>query len=217
MNIILLGFPGSGKSTQGNMIANHFNLLHISTGNILRSNIKLLNIKNNDFNLIKKGKLLPDNFIINMIMKHIKNSKNKNGLLFDGFPRTINQAHSLKKKNILINFIIELQIPEKVLIKRISGRRIHPSSGRIYHINFNPPKTYGIDDITGEPLIHREDDQENSIKNRLYSYYINTKPIIKYYNNWKKINFSNFPKFYKINANKEKEEIFKKILKYIKI
>ncbi|QJC30256.1 adenylate kinase family protein [Enterobacteriaceae endosymbiont of Neohaemonia nigricornis] len=183
MRIILLGAPGVGKGTHARFIAEKYNLPNISIGNILRhymlnNNTDLAReIKNN----INKGLMVSDNITIKIIKERLSNKDCKNGFLLDGYPRNIVQANILIKENINIDSVIELYIPYNQIITRILGRRIHESSGRTYHMIFNPPKIYGKDDITGEILIRRPDDNIITINNRLTEYLKQTKPLIKYY------------------------------------
>ncbi|QJC28024.1 adenylate kinase family protein [Enterobacteriaceae endosymbiont of Plateumaris braccata] len=185
MRIILLGPPGSGKGTYAKFISEKYNLSNICIGNILRNYI----INNNSIlsKKIKKfincGLMLPDDIIIEIIKKKILSSNCKKGFLLDGYPRNILQANILQKENINIDKVIELHIPENKIVERIIGRRIHESSGRTYHIIFNPPKISGKDDITGENLIMRTDDNKKTIINRLNEYVKKTKPLINYYIN----------------------------------
>ncbi|QJC36361.1 adenylate kinase [Enterobacteriaceae endosymbiont of Donacia simplex] len=184
MRIILLGPPGVGKGTYARFISEKYNLPNISIGNILRNYI--LNNKNSLLtnkikNFIKKGIMVPDNITIKIIKNRLYNIDCKKGFLLDGYPRNIVQANILKKENIKIDIILEFYIPKKQIIKRIIGRKIHLSSGRTYHIIFNPPKIKDKDDITGETLITRTDDNLITIKNRLKEYLKQTKPLIKYY------------------------------------
>ncbi|QJC29807.1 adenylate kinase [Enterobacteriaceae endosymbiont of Plateumaris sericea] len=185
MRIILLGPPGSGKGTYARFISEKYNLSNICMGNILRNYI----INNHSIlskqikKIISCGLMLPDNLIIKIIKERLLNQDCKKGFLLDGYPRNILQANILQKENINIDKVIELYIPENKIIERIIGRRIHESSGRTYHITFNPPKIPGKDDITGENLIIRTDDNKQTIINRLKQYTKKTKPLIHYYIN----------------------------------
>ncbi|QJC38407.1 adenylate kinase [Enterobacteriaceae endosymbiont of Donacia fulgens] len=185
MRIILLGPPGVGKGTYARFISEKYNLPNISIGNMLRNYI--LNNKHNFLTkkikkFIKKGIMVPDDIIIKIIKNRLYNIDCKKGFLLDGYPRNILQANILKKENIKINIILEFYIPINQIIKRIIGRKIHLPSGRTYHIIFNPPKIKNKDDITGEKLITRTDDNLITVKNRLKEYFKQTKPLIKYYN-----------------------------------
>ncbi len=184
MKVILLGPPGAGKGTQAKVICSKFNIVQISTGDMLRNAIT----NKDKLGLIaqetmQQGKLVADDIIIALVKNRINNDDCKNGFLFDGFPRTIEQAQALLQHNISIDLVIEIIVPDKDIIERISGRLTHTGSGRIYHKKFNPSKITGIDDITQEKLICRSDDNEDTIKARLKVYHQQTAPLIKFYNN----------------------------------
>ncbi|CAL1329039.1 adenylate kinase [Candidatus Providencia siddallii] len=213
MRIILLGAPGTGKGTQASFISKKYNIPHISTGNILRSVIKSgnkLGLYIND--LMNNGKLINDDLVISLIKNRIKENDCCNGFLFDGFPRTIFQANAMKEAFIKIDYIFELIVSDEIIINRIIGRRTHVSSGRIYHIIFNPPKNVNKDDITGEELVVRDDDQENIIRKRLIEYHKLTIPLIGYFQNEdKKGNL----KFFKIDSSRGIFEINNELLKIL--
>lgn len=185
MRIIFLGPPGSGKGTQASLIAQKYNIANISTGIILQQELykysKLHTTFHNMTNIINSGDLVNDEFVIKLIIMRINQDDCRNGFILDGFPRTIIQALSIDKYLISMNFVIQFMLPDSVIINRIMGRRIHLSSGRTYHIKFNPPKHHNLDDITGETLTIRKDDRENTIRTRLNKYYQYTNPIINYY------------------------------------
>ena len=206
MKIILMGPPGSGKGTQAQLICNNFKIPKISVGDILRQNNK-----KHIINIMKKGNLIPDELVINIIKNKIKEKIYHKGFLLDGFPRTKKQAEFLK--NIDINYIIIISVKDDILIERLSGRLIHKNSGRLYHKIYNPPKIEGLDDITKERLEHREDDNINTIKKRLKNYNKNIKPLIQYFVKSKKI----FSKIHIIDGSlsieKIKISIFNKITK----
>ncbi|CUR53481.1 Adenylate kinase [Serratia symbiotica] len=198
MNIILLGAPGSGKGTQADFITKKYGIPKISSGEILRS---IINSGSNLGNKIKKiiniGKLVNDKLILNFIKDRILKKDCKNGFLLDGFPRTIFQAKAIKEIGINIDYVLEFKISDALVMNRIIGRRIHIPSGRIYHIKFNPPKIINKDDITGENLSIRQDDQEITIQKRLFEYHQRTIPLIFYYRQEAKINNI---KYHKIDA-----------------
>jgi adenylate kinase len=190
MKIILLGPPGAGKGTQALMLAKHLNIPQIATGDILRQNIvdkTALGIKAKEY--MNEGKLVPDNIIINLIQEYLNSDKCQKGYILDGFPRTIAQAKALTEMHIGIDYVLSLIVDDDLIIKRLSNRRVHIPSGRVYHLQHNPPKKSGLDDITGEKLIHREDDKAETIIDRLNVYHQQTKPLIEYYKD-QKINFS---------------------------
>ena len=182
MKIILLGPPGAGKGTQAEIICKNFSIPHISTGDMLREAIanetatgKLAK------EIMDAGNLVSDDVIISLVKDRIKEEDCKNGFLFDGFPRTIPQADALENQEIFVNVVLELTLKDELIINRMSGRRVHQPSGRSYHLEFNPPEKDGLDDVTGEPLIQRDDDKPETVKNRLDVYWEQTNPLIVYY------------------------------------
>ncbi len=182
MRIILLGPPGAGKGTQAVILCETFKLPHISTGNMLREAIQTgtqLGLQAKE--LMDSGILVSDEVIVNLVEQRITERDCAFGFLFDGFPRTIPQAEALEEKSIKIDTIVEIEVPDQEIITRISGRRVHPVSGRNYHVKFNPPKKEDLDDETGEPLIQREDDKPETVKGRLEVYRIQTLPLIDFY------------------------------------
>lgn len=182
MGIILLGAPGAGKGTQASFITRELNIPQISTGDMLRSAIAAgseLGLKAKE--VMDKGQLVSDDIVIGLVKERLKAPDCKNGYLFDGFPRTIAQAESLKESGVQINFVIEINVPFAEIVTRLSGRRVHVASGRTYHVVYNPPKIMQKDDFTGEPLIQRDDDKEETIRNRLDVYAKQTAPLINYY------------------------------------
>ena len=182
MRIILLGPPGAGKGTQAEILCEAFGLPHISTGNMLREAIQAgtqLGLQAKE--LMDSGILVSDKVIVDLVEERITERDCEFGFLFDGFPRTIPQANALVKKSIKIDTIVEIEVPDQEIITRMSGRRVHPASGRNYHIKFNPPKDEDLDDETGEPLIQREDDKPETVKGRLEVYRIQTLPLIDFY------------------------------------
>ncbi|MFL2742775.1 MAG: adenylate kinase [Gammaproteobacteria bacterium] len=182
MKIVLLGPPGAGKGTQAEIICKNFSIPHISTGDMLREAIaKETALGKQAKEIMDAGNLVPDEVIINLVKERIKQEDCKNGYLFDGFPRTIPQADALDNQEIFLDVVLELTLEDELIINRMSGRRIHQSSGRSYHIEFNPPKNEGIDDETGETLIQRDDDKPDTVKNRLEVYWEQTNPLIVYY------------------------------------
>ena len=182
MKIVLLGPPGAGKGTQAEIICKNFSIPHISTGDMLREAIaKETALGKQAKEIMDAGNLVPDEVIINLVKERIKQEDCKNGYLFDGFPRTIPQADALDNQEIFLDVVLELTLEDELIINRMSGRRIHQSSGRSYHIEFNPPKNEEIDDETGETLIQRDDDKPDTVKNRLEVYWEQTNPLIVYY------------------------------------
>ena len=182
MKIILLGPPGAGKGTQAEVLCQNFHIPHISTGNMLREAIKTgTDLGKKAKELMDNGILVSDEVIVDVVVERIKQKDCVSGFLFDGFPRTIPQAQALEDKKVDINLVIEINVPDEVIIGRMSGRRVHLDSGRNYHIDFNPPKVPDIDDLTGELLIQREDDRPETVKDRLNVYLSQTLPLIDFY------------------------------------
>jgi adenylate kinase len=182
MRVILLGGPGAGKGTQANFIKERFGIPQISTGDMLRAHVKAgseLGVAAKK--IMDEGGLVSDEIIMGMVKERIKDDDCKAGYLFDGFPRTIPQAEALKEAGVPIDAVVEIDVPDEEIVKRMSGRRVHLASGRTYHVVFNPPKEEGKDDETGEPLIQRDDDQEETVKARLKVYHDQTEPLISFY------------------------------------
>ena len=199
MRLILLGAPGAGKGTQATFIKEKFGIPQISTGDMLRAAVKAgtplgLAAKK----VMDAGGLVSDDIIIGLVKDRLTQPDCANGYLFDGFPRTIPQADALKDAGVALDYVLELDVPDAAIIERMSGRRVHPGSGRTYHIVFNPPKVAGQDDITGEALIQRDDDQEATVTKRLSVYHEQTKVLVDYYNQWADSGLANAPKYRKI-------------------
>ena len=195
MRLILLGAPGAGKGTQANYIKEKFNIPQISTGDMLRAAVKAgtpLGIAAKQ--VMDAGGLVSDDIIINLVKERITDTDCANGFLFDGFPRTIPQAQAMKDAGIPIDYVVEIEVADSEIIKRMSGRRVHPASGRTYHIVFNPPKVAGKDDITREDLVQRPDDAEETVLKRLTVYHDQTKPLVEYYSSWAKSGDAKAPK-----------------------
>jgi adenylate kinase len=208
MRLILLGGPGAGKGTQANYIKENYQIPQISTGDMLRAAVKAgsdLGLKAKSF--MDAGGLVPDDVIIGLVKERIKKPDSQKGFLFDGFPRTIPQADAMKAAGVPIDAVVDIDVPDQEIIKRMSGRRVHLASGRTYHVIFNPPKVEGKDDVTGEPLIQRDDDQEETVRKRLQVYHDQTEPLIDYYKNWENSGESTAPKYIRIEGVGKVEEI----------
>ena len=213
MRIILLGAPGAGKGTQANFIKAHFNIPQISTGDMLRAAVKAgtkLGLEAKSF--MDSGGLVPDSVIIGMVNERIQEADCANGFLFDGFPRTIPQAEAMKAAGVVIDYVVEIDVPDSAIMERMTGRRSHPASGRTYHIKFNPPKVAGKDDITGEDLVQRADEAEDVVKKRLVEYHNLTEPLVDYYSTWANSGTAGAPKHIKINGLGELETIKNNII-----
>ena len=208
MRLILLGPPGAGKGTQANFIKEKFGIPQISTGDMLRAAVKA----GTPLGLAAKavmdsGALVSDDIIIGLVKERLKEDDCKNGYMFDGFPRTIPQADAMKEAGVKIDFVLEIDVPDSDIVERMSGRRSHPASGRTYHVKFNPPKVEGKDDVTGEDLVQREDDKEETVKKRLDVYHSQTKPLVEYYSRWAANGDANAPQYRKISGTGKVEEI----------
>ena len=216
MRIILLGAPGAGKGTQAQILKDKFNIPQISTGDMLRGAIKAntrLGLEAKQF--MDSGALVPDQLIIELVKERIQDSDCKQGFLLDGFPRTIPQAEAMKEAAITIDMVIEIDVPDNVILDRLSGRRTHIASGRIYHIHNNPPKIQGKDDLTGEDLVQRDDDKEETILKRLNVYHSQTKPLVDYYLKWSASENEGL-RYIKINGLGNVNDIQKSIFEQIK-
>lgn len=213
MRIILLGPPGAGKGTQAQRIKHAFNIPQISTGDMLRAAVKAqspLGIQAKT--AIDAGELVSDDVIIKLVAERIEQSDCVNGFLFDGFPRTIPQAKALDEANIEIDHVVEIDLADDEIVNRLSGRRTHPGSGRVYHVEFNPPKEAGLDDETGESLIQRDDDQEQTVRNRLKVYHQQTAPLIDYYQGRSTIKPKHLPVYHKISGQGSVTKISEQML-----
>ncbi|ETD68235.1 adenylate kinase [Pelistega indica] len=212
MRLILLGPPGAGKGTQASFITEKYGIPQISTGDMLRAAVKAqtpLGIEAKK--VMDAGKLVSDEIIIGLVKDRLTQPDCANGYLFDGFPRTIPQADALKEAGVKLDYVVEIDVPSEAIIERMSGRRIHPESGRSYHIKFNPPKVEGKDDITGEPLIQRDDDKEETVRKRLDVYQEQTRPLVDYYSTWANQDPASAPRYVKVSGVGKVEEITQRI------
>jgi adenylate kinase len=201
MRVILLGGPGAGKGTQAGFIKDHFGIPQISTGDMLRAHVKAgteLGVAAKK--IMDQGGLVSDDNIMGMVKARIQEPDCAKGYLFDGFPRTLVQADALKVVGVPVDAVVEIDVPDQEIIRRMSGRRVHLASGRTYHVVFNPPKVEGVDDVTGEALIQRDDDKEETVRARLGVYHDQTEPLVQYYSNWAAAGGEGAPKYIKVHG-----------------
>ena len=213
MRLILLGAPGAGKGTQATFICQKFGIPQISTGDMLRAAVKAgtpLGLQADA--VMKSGGLVSDDLIINPVKERITQADCAKGFLFDGFPRTIPQADAMKAAGVALDYVVEIDVPFDAIIERMSGRRSHPASGRTYHVKFNPPKVAGVDDVTGEPLVQRPDDQEETVKKRLDVYSAQTRPLVAYYSQWAQQEPQSAPKYRAISGMGDVEAITARVM-----
>jgi adenylate kinase len=208
MRLILLGAPGAGKGTQATFICQKYGIPQISTGDMLRAAVKAgtplgLQAKS----VMESGGLVSDDLIINLVKERIAQSDCAKGFLFDGFPRTIPQAEAMKAAGVKLDYVLEIDVPFDAIVERMSGRRSHPASGRTYHVKFNPPKVEGHDDVTGEPLVQRPDDQEETVLKRLEVYSAQTRPLVDYYASWAQNDAATAPQYRAISGTGSVESI----------
>ena len=201
MRLILLGAPGAGKGTQANFIKEKFNIPQISTGDMLRAAIKAgTEMGMAAKKVMDSGGLVSDDIMIGLVKDRLKDADCQNGYLFDGFPRTIAQADAMKDAGIDVDYVLEIDVPDDLIVERMSGRWSHPASGRVYHTKFNPPKVDKVDDLTGEPLVQRPDDEAETVKKRLQVYHNQTEVLLGYYNQWSQSGLAGAPKYRRISG-----------------
>jgi len=213
MRLILLGAPGAGKGTQATFICQRFGIPQISTGDMLRAAVKAgtplgLAAKK----VMDAGGLVSDDIIIGLVKERIAQPDCAQGFLFDGFPRTIPQADAMKAAGVKLDHVVEIDVPDAAIIERMSGRRAHLPSGRTYHVKFNPPKVAGVDDLTGEPLIQRDDDKEETVKKRLEVYQAQTRPLVAYYSDWAAGGDAQAPRYARVAGTGSVEEITARVM-----
>ncbi|MEO8537419.1 MAG: adenylate kinase [Betaproteobacteria bacterium] len=201
MRLILLGPPGAGKGTQAGYIRDTYSIPQISTGDMLRAAVKAgsplgLSAKQ----VMERGALVSDDIIVRLVKDRLAQPDCSPGYLFDGFPRTIPQADAMKEAGVSLDYVVEIDVPDAAIVERLGGRRVHPGSGRTYHVKFHPPKATGLDDVTGEPLIQRADDREETVLNRLAVYHAQTEPLVSYYSRWEASGDPRAPHYRKVNG-----------------
>jgi adenylate kinase len=217
MRLILLGPPGAGKGTQAAYIKAHFGIPQISTGDMLRAAVKAqtpLGVAAKQ--VMDTGGLVSDDIIIGLVRERLTHADCASGYLFDGFPRTIPQAEAMRTANVAIDYVLEIAVPDADIIERMSGRRVHLASGRSYHVRFNPPKAEGKDDETGEELIQRDDDREETVRKRLAVYQAQTRPLVDYYNDWAQKDSATAPRYRRIDGIGTVEQIRDRALAALK-
>ena len=217
MRFILLGPPGAGKGTQASFVTQKYGIPQISTGDMLRAAIKTgseLGVKAKK--LMNAGQLVSDDVILDLVKRRIDEPDCAGGFLFDGFPRTLAQAESMKQAGLHIDYVVELAVADEEIIQRMGGRRVHPASGRTYHVKFNPPKIADRDDLTGDPLILRQDDQPETVKERLHVYHAQTQPLIEYYSKWQATGDPKAPRYCRVSGTGTVEQIRDRVLSALK-
>ena len=213
MRILLLGLPGAGKGTQAQFLIERYKIPQISTGDMLRAAMKSNSPLGNEArSFMDRGALVPDPLVIELVKERVKAADCANGFIMDGFPRTLPQAEALRQAGIDIDFVVEIEVADDEILKRMSGRRVHPPSGRTYHIAFNPPRVAGKDDVTGEPLVQRTDDNEETVKKRINTYHEQTKPLVNYYLSWAASGDPRAPNYINIYGRGSVEHIRDKML-----
>jgi adenylate kinase len=213
MRLILLGAPGAGKGTQAAFICRKYGIPQISTGDMLRAAVKAgTPLGKQAESVMASGALVSDDLIINLVKERLTQPDCAPGFLFDGFPRTIAQAEAMRAAGVKLDYVLEIDVPFTDIIERMSGRRSHPASGRTYHVKFNPPKVDGKDDLTGEPLIQRDDDKEDTVRKRLDVYSQQTRPLVAYYSAWAETDPAGAPKYRAINGTGTVEQITERAL-----
>lgn len=214
MRLILLGAPGAGKGTQAQFICERFGIPQISTGDMLRAAVKEgseLGLKVKE--IMSSGGLVSDDIIVALVKERISQPDCANGFLFDGFPRTIPQADALKESGVKLDHVVEIAVDDEEIVNRLAGRRVHPSSGRVYHVDYNPPKEDGKDDMTGEALVQRDDDRESTVRNRLSVYHEQTAPLVNYYRQWAEQDPEAAPTYHRIEGVGSVEDIRAQVIK----
>jgi adenylate kinase len=217
MKIILLGMPGAGKGTQSRYLTDKYGIPQVSTGDMLRAAIKEgspLGIEAKKF--MDRGALVPDDIVIELVKRRLTAPDCASGYIFDGYPRTIPQAEALRRAGIGVDYVVDLHVNDDDILKRMSGRRVHPASGRTYHLQFNPPRKPGKDDLTGEDLVQRDDDKEETVKKRIGIYHTETRPLIDYYRQWGAGGDPKAPRYVRVDGSGAVEQIRDRMLASLK-
>ena len=213
MRILLLGMPGAGKGTQARFLVEKYDIPQISTGDMLRAAIKAetpLGREAKEY--MDRGALVPDHVVTGLVQERVQQPDCANGYIIDGYPRTLAQANALRRTGIPIDLVLEISVSDADIMRRLSGRRVHPGSGRTYHVEFNPPKVAGKDDVTGEPLIQRPDDNEATVAQRIATYHAQTKPLTDYYESWAASGDPKAPNYARVPGTGRVEEIRDRVL-----
>ena len=208
MRIMLLGMPGAGKCTQARYLTERYGIPHISTGDMLRAAVKddtALGKRAKSY--MDRGALCPDDIVISLFKERADRPDCGKGFVIDGFPRTIAQAEALRAAGVSLDYVVEIGVSDEEILRRLSGRRVHPGSGRTYHVDFSPPKVAGKDDVTGEPLVQRPDDKEETVRNRIVTYHAQTRPLVEYYGNWARSGDPGAPRYVKISGSGSVEQV----------
>lgn len=208
MRILLLGMPGAGKGTQAQYLMDRYHIPQIATGDMLRAAARAgtrLGLEAKQY--MDRGALVPDELVIELVKERVRETDCANGFVIDGFPRTLAQAEALRKAGIDVDLVIDIHVSDEQILRRLSGRRVHASSGRSYHIEFNPPKVPGKDDVTGEPLMQRPDDNEQTIKQRIATYHAQTEPLLSYYKSWAASGDAHAARYIKVDGTGAVEQI----------
>lgn len=212
MRMVIFGSPGAGKGTQAKRLIERYNIAQISTGDMLRDAVKRQTALGNEVQAIMNaGQLVPDPIMIELVKERIRAQDCKHGFLLDGFPRTLKQAESLRDAGIPLDVVVELDVPDQEIIQRLSGRRIHETSGRTYHVLYQPPKRNNQDDLTGDTLIQRDDDKEETVKKRLSIYHAQTRPVIEFYSRWASSGAADAPQFLKVDGSQSVDNVWNQI------
>ncbi|HXF67178.1 MAG TPA: adenylate kinase [Burkholderiales bacterium] len=208
MRIILLGMPGSGKGTQARFLSEHYGIPQISTGDMLRSAIQDGSPLGKEAKrYMDRGELVPDQIVIELVKRRVQEPDCAGGFVIDGFPRTIPQAQALREAGIEVDFVVDLKIEDEEILRRMSGRRVHPASGRTYHVLFNPPRVPGKDDLTGEDLVQRPDDKEDTVRRRIATYHEQTRPLVDYYLAWERSGDARAPRYVGVDGSGPVEQV----------